>query len=322
VLYFCNFLFYTDSGSLFFVLLSYYLSIVHAHWSSALAGIMSVVFRQTNIVWIGFVALSSILRKYDAFELAGHSKKEGSFPLFGFINFLLRNLISILITHVPYILVAGCFGIFLWKNGGNITVGDHENHAVSVNPVQPLYFLLFTLCAFFPSIALSGADPISFLSKLRRPSFFFIMAVIAIFITAIVHNSTFVHPFILADNRHYTFYIWKNIVRRFHWSKYAAVPVYCYALWAFKTELERKRLIMWGIFMFMALCAVLLPASLIEFRYYIIPCILLGLHFTVPSRTALTLELLCNIAVNAVTLYVFMWRPFIAPDGSVGRFMW
>ncbi len=49
---------------------------------------------------------------------------------------------------------------------------------------------------------------------------------------------SFVHPFILADNRHYIFYIFKNIVRPYPWVKYACVPCYCYALWAIKYALS------------------------------------------------------------------------------------
>ncbi len=33
---------------------------------------MSILFRQTNIIWIGFVALASLIRKYEV----GHSKKD------------------------------------------------------------------------------------------------------------------------------------------------------------------------------------------------------------------------------------------------------
>lgn len=35
-----------------------------------------------------------------------------------------------------------------------------------------------------------------------------------------------IHPFVLADNRHYTFYFNKRVLSRTWWSKYAFVPAY------------------------------------------------------------------------------------------------
>jgi hypothetical protein len=34
------------------------------------------------------------------------------------------------------------------------------------------------------------------------------------------------HPFLLSDNRHFTFYIWKDLFRRFAWSRFVFVPIY------------------------------------------------------------------------------------------------
>lgn len=171
-----------------------------------------------------------------------------------------------------YLLVAVAFGLFLVYNGGNITVGDHDNHTVSVNLMQPLYFIIYALVAFFPSIFAAGAHPIAFLypvmlhklptwlpqiqfAEISAHQIDFIFCNHSVSNRFILCNSSlnvcatrwltfqfiitcrFVHPFILADNRHYTFYIWKNIFRRFYWSKYALIPVYCYGLWALKTVL-------------------------------------------------------------------------------------
>ena len=38
------------------------------------------------------------------------------------------------------------------------------------------------------------------------------------------------HPYLLADNRHYPFYIWKNIFRYHHMVKYLLVPGYGVAI--------------------------------------------------------------------------------------------
>ena len=38
------------------------------------------------------------------------------------------------------------------------------------------------------------------------------------------------HPYLLADNRHYTFYFWKNIYRQHELVKYLLTPVYSVCL--------------------------------------------------------------------------------------------
>jgi hypothetical protein len=38
--------------------------------------------------------------------------------------------------------------------------------------------------------------------------------------------SRVVHPFLLADNRHYPFYIWRRIINRHAYSRYTLAPMY------------------------------------------------------------------------------------------------
>jgi len=48
---------------------------------------------------------------------------------------------------------------------------------------------------------------------------------------AIIHHNTLVHPFTLADNRHYTFYVFRLLLRH-PAIKYLAAPVYFLSAWA------------------------------------------------------------------------------------------
>lgn len=43
---------------------------------------------------------------------------------------------------------------------------------------------------------------------------------------AIVHLNTIIHPFTLADNRHYMFYVFRYTILRRQWVRYALVPAY------------------------------------------------------------------------------------------------
>lgn len=49
---------------------------------------------------------------------------------------------------------------------------------------------------------------------------------------AIVHLNTIIHPFTLADNRHYMFYVFRYTILRADWVRYALAPIYvlCWAL--------------------------------------------------------------------------------------------
>jgi len=61
ITYFSGFLFYTDLGSLFAVIASYHQSLVRHHVLAALLGLWSCLFRQTNIVWVAFIAGSALI---------------------------------------------------------------------------------------------------------------------------------------------------------------------------------------------------------------------------------------------------------------------
>ena len=60
-----------------------------------------------------------------------------------------------------------------------------------------------------------------------------IWVVVAFTIVAgvIIRYNTIVHPFTLADNRHYTFYVFKLLTRH-RWVKYAVTPLYVVFGWA------------------------------------------------------------------------------------------
>ncbi|OAA66545.1 glucosyltransferase [Niveomyces insectorum RCEF 264] len=57
---------------------------------------------------------------------------------------------------------------------------------------------------------------------------------VAVFDTmlAVVHYNTIVHPFTLADNRHYMFYVFRYTIRRSQLLRYGLVPVYTACSWA------------------------------------------------------------------------------------------
>ena len=66
----------------------------------------------------------------------------------------------------------------------------------------------------------------------------------------------------------------------------------------------------------------LVPAHLVEFRYFSVPFYMVLLHMRTPSAARLAASVALFSAANAATLYLFLARPFAWPDGSVARFLW
>ncbi len=63
--FFFHFMYYTDAGSTFFVLLCYNLTSQRRFIVGALAGVVAVAFRQTNIVWVSFAAFAALLERVE-----------------------------------------------------------------------------------------------------------------------------------------------------------------------------------------------------------------------------------------------------------------
>lgn len=124
--------------------------------------------------------------------------------------------------------------------------GDKENHVASIHFSQMLYiwpyFMFFSFPLLYPYI-LNSIIPRRIIPKFFRfnspwhqvPRLVMLVPV-SVVMLLIVHFNTIVHPFSLADNRHYMFYIFRALFRH-PLIKYASVPVYLFCAWAAVTAL-------------------------------------------------------------------------------------
>ena len=120
-------------------------------------------------------------------------------------------------------------------------LGDKENHVASLHLAQMLYvwpfITFFSLPMLWPWL-LNGIVPQQLLPrqlqyhKVRYHTTAIVVGFGFIGVSlGIVHYNTIVHPFTLADNRHYMFYVFRILLS--HSSlKYLVVPVYGYCAWA------------------------------------------------------------------------------------------
>lgn len=146
----------------------------------------------------------------------------------------------------PYITLMVLFASFILWNG-SVVLGDKSNHNATIHIAQMLY--LWPFIAFFawplllphfillPLIFISRLGQLAHVEPLqvfRRRDFLPRMLIsfgFLILALVIVRFNTIVHPFTLADNRHYNFYIFKLLLRPW-WVRYMVTPVYVVTAWA------------------------------------------------------------------------------------------
>lgn len=270
-------LYYTDPLSTALVLLGLSLGCSGRQGASALVFLSSLLFRQTNIVWAALAAGLAVVGDTSVLQLPRRV------PVF------LRRALRLW----AFVGLGLAFALFVKLNGG-IVLGDKSNHEVSLHFAQLLYFLLFTLFFSFPLAIDWSRWRLAFDLK---PGYSFPLELLAIF--AAVKYGTQVHPFILADNCHYTFYIWRRLCTPL--DGWLLAPVYWVAYKWFASGLDLRKLSTW--LYVLAVAAVLVPSPLMEPRYYIVPYLVWRVYFF--RRGATNPENLWYAVVNAGTIAVF-----------------
>ncbi|KAJ5599308.1 Dol-P-Glc:Glc(2)Man(9)GlcNAc(2)-PP-Dol alpha-1-2-glucosyltransferase [Penicillium hetheringtonii] len=209
-------------------------------------GLVALVCRQTNIFWVSVFLgglqvvrtvrqsskpckssdISSVVKGgfqnqvYD--PLVAEASLEDYFKTaLSFAAASIRNPFSIVASIIPHIIILGAFGGFvIWNEG--VVLGHKEFHTAGVHLAQMLYIWPYFFFFSWPLLAIPQR-------KLPR-----LMAVLIVLpaMLAIVHFNTIVHPFTLADNRHYVFYVFRLLLGVHPAVKYGAVLVYFLCGWA------------------------------------------------------------------------------------------
>ena len=87
----------------------------------------------------------------------------------------------------------------------------------------------------------------------------------------IIHNNTLVHPYLLADNRHYTFYLWQRLYARHYTLKYVMSVVYLYGAHLLFNVCLQKRSNIFRVLYLLCVALSIVPQRLLEPRYFILP---------------------------------------------------
>jgi len=176
----------------------------------------------------------------------------------------LHHIQVVLLAILPQLTTLLLFATFVVWNGG-VVLGDKSNHVATVHTPQILYVWAYILFFSFPIILprtleqvyqFFAGSPHESIPSTRHSSslklssnnsrsaytfsrIFLFLALVGLALVA-VHCNTIVHPFTLADNRHYVFYVFR-ILRR-HWIiKYTAAPMYIVCAWLAINALDQDR---------------------------------------------------------------------------------
>ncbi|GAA5916195.1 Dol-P-Glc:Glc(2)Man(9)GlcNAc(2)-PP-Dol alpha-1,2-glucosyltransferase, partial [Sporobolomyces salmoneus] len=234
-------LYYTDLGSLATVLLSMRLSLDKRWFWSSIVGAISLLFRQTNIVWVAFIAGVGIARELRTGNSSKKTKSQLYDPLlpdarpidlvltpYSLAYLSLHNLSALVPILTAYLSVFLGFLAFIKLNRG-IVLGDKSNHVATIHIPQIYYFVAFSSVFLSPHLLDSA--------KIKKTwsSLFGSKTRVATSLNALVvmcwtiRNFTIAHPFLLADNRHFAFYLWRRVLNVHPLARYLLTPLYLVA---------------------------------------------------------------------------------------------
>ncbi|RMD41752.1 hypothetical protein DV735_g3348, partial [Chaetothyriales sp. CBS 134920] len=303
LIFFFSGLYYTDLFSALTVVITY------SFWSASVEaaedtkggfqtlhfmfGGLSLLARQTNIFWVsvflgGLQVLRTLKKSYQGQiydpEISNASLEDYAKSARSLVQRLFNSnenvLFQLFSDAWPSISLLTTFIGFVIGNGG-VVLGDKSNHVATLHLSQMLYFwpavVFFSWPALLPSLftLLTSKEQ----ARTRFPRTIIVLGLLAIF-AFVVYFNTIVHPFILADNRHYTFYVFR--ILRQTWIRYAAVPIYLICGWLCihalgkpahqgKAPNEEDIRVGWVIVFLISTTLSLVTAPLVEPRYFLIP---------------------------------------------------
>lgn len=251
VLWFSSALYYTDAASCASVLLLFCLAdplaLVSVRRSEdgrtqqllqfpiLLVGALSLLLRQTNICWLLLLFLLAAARVAMHVDLCALPLPlpVREYSLAAVVRSLLlcpfrqQILFAYLLFRQcwAYITLGFWFVGFVVWNGGSVVLGDRDAHRPTPHLSQPLYLLAFAAAAVLPQLVhrLDRPAIARLVRWVRRHPALLVAALLAA--AGCVRYGTLAHRYLLADNRHYPFYLWKNVLSK-PALRYALVPGY------------------------------------------------------------------------------------------------
>ncbi|CAD7928503.1 unnamed protein product [Amoebophrya sp. A120] len=217
VSFFYHFIFYTETLSTLLLLLMLKCHLERHTRAAGVFGCASLFARQLNIVWVFAAALADLLTEARLTSMADVTAHVRSFAG---MRLLIGKCSSIAIRRLPLHIAAGVgFLTFVKWNNGQLALGHQEFHQISPHLAMLLYLgvLLPTLGFFFPRNVEDYYRTGSITKTFELLKEDFLTAETAALTLKIwvffslCSTLVLAHPFLLADNRHLSFYAWRRV---------------------------------------------------------------------------------------------------------------
>lgn len=275
------FLLYTDVPALAMVMASTWLVTIRRYQLAALVVGASLLFRQTNIVWLVMLWAISLVNA-GFFTFSSTSADD-----------ILRQWLACLRRTWLFALFSLLFAVFLYVNGG-VAIGDAGSHQTGLYPTQ-VFLLLFVL--FFLFIPLHIVNFRKIVNMLKSEPLFPLAGMILFALYMFTFNAD--HAYNTPDRDYFLRNILLGHIRPSFLTRTLAFIPIIIAFFSIMVTPLRQRSYYW-IYPFMALS--LLPIGLIDPRYFIIPIVLFMLFRKPLSRR---FEYLQATVYVPLTVYIF-----------------
>lgn len=305
--FFYNFIFYTDTFSTLSLVIYFYFGLKKDKnfFISLVTSIFAVLMRQNNIIWINLLPLA------DGLKILSLFLQNKNFSIF------IENIINITKNYFSIIIIDLLFIGFLYWNDFSVVLGDKGHHEMCLHLAQINHFLIVGLVMFpFANIHILAVFDKKFYNK--KSLFKFVSIFIIMLVCVFTFNKySYVHEFILSDNRHYSFYYFRKIYNVLYLRKIILIYVsFTYSMiitYNFEMINDSK---LWSFLICLFLC--LVPAKLMEFRYFF-PCFCIFLILLEQNKKNAQLlyntifhkfQIIIFIVQNLIILFVFIALPF------------
>ena len=320
--FFYNFLYYTDTFSIFSLILFFYLNLYSSknYFLRFLSGILCVSIRQNNIIWVNLFSLKDVI------NLIGNL-----FNNYAGIKKTFNNIFSTFLENLDIFVIDLLFIIFLVKNDLSVVLGDKSNHEMVFHLAQINHLLIFSLI-FFPMFNYKTLRNVNkILNSKKKAARFLLIFCILICAVFQIDKFSYIHDFILSDNRHYIFYYFKRIYLKDN-LRHALLIYISFTHSIIINDnlklLKDTRIISLIICSFLSL----VPSKLVELRYFT-PCYIIFIilvNFNKENYDDLHqyifnwFNIIAHFIINMITIYIFLFKPFENKfmDNEISRFMY
>ena len=320
--FFYNYLYYTDTFSIFSLILFFYLNLYSSknYFLRFLSGLLCISIRQNNIIWVNFFALKEVI------NLIGTL-----FNNYAGLKTLFNNIFSTIIEFLDILIIDILFIAFLIKNNFSVVLGDKSNHQMVFHLAQINHILIFSL-VFFPMLNHKTLRNLTkILNGKKKAVRFLLIFCVVTSIIFLFNRFSYIHDFILSDNRHYIFYYFKKIYLKDNLRH--ALLIYISFTYSIIINdniklLKDTKIISLIICSFLSL----VPSKLVELRYFT-PCYIIFIILINYNKESFEdlhqyifswFNIICHFAINCITIFIFLMKPFENKfmNNEISRFMY